>query len=75
MTGSLDYRLYLLDREGRIVRAEIIRCADDPEAVTAARHRAAEGPYSTELWFRSRRVGYFPHEVQPPRRAADSREP
>ena len=74
MADSLDYRLYLLDRDGRIVRAEIIRCPGDPEAITTARERAAEGPYATEVWFRSRRVGHYPQGVLPPRGAADTQD-
>ncbi|HEX2554889.1 MAG TPA: hypothetical protein VHL98_14405 [Microvirga sp.] len=64
MAPSLDYRVYHLDRAGRIVRAEVVRCAGDPEAIAAARARAASGPYSTELWLRSRRIGYFPQGGQ-----------
>lgn len=67
MAGPLDYRLYLLDQEGRILRAEVIRCAGDKEAVTLARERAARGLYATELWLRSRRIGYYPHAGRPPR--------
>ncbi len=66
MAGSLDYRLYLLNGEGRIVRAEVVECASEAEAVEVARDRARRGPYSTELWFRSRRIGYYPRGGRPP---------
>jgi hypothetical protein len=75
MAHSLEYRLYLLNREGRIVRAEIIRCSGDPEAITAARDRAAQGPYSTELWLRSRRIGSFPQDARPGGGSVDGPDP
>ena len=50
-----DYRLYLLDKAGKIQSAEWISAAGDPEAVEQA--RALMKPVTCELWDRNRFVG------------------
>lgn len=50
-----DYRLYLLDHQGRIVRAVEIACTGDAEALEQSARLAQGGP--AELWERARKVG------------------
>lgn len=61
----MDYRLYRLSRDGRIVRGEVVQCADDAEAVAFASQLTAEGGHAVELWHRSRRVATFPCREHP----------
>ena len=53
--GVTDYRLYLLDHRGRIMRAVDIACADDAVALDRAAAVARGQP--AELWDRARMVG------------------
>ena len=50
-----DYRLYFLNANNRIVRAEDLDCADDAAAVAAA--QALDHAASIEIWNRRRLVG------------------
>jgi len=49
-----DYRLYFLDSEGHIVKANEIRASGDREAIRAARRRALGKP--ADLWCGARQV-------------------
>jgi hypothetical protein len=56
-----DYRLFLLDKDGRIVSGHTMTCADDEAAVAAAREI---WPNQTrELWNLARRVGLLEPET------------
>ncbi len=50
-----DYRLYLLDRDGHIVKAIELACADDDCAWAAVKDHDLSVP--VELWRGKRRVG------------------
>ena len=58
-----EYRLYCLDRNGRIARRHDIMAEDDARAVTDAR-TAAPG-VSCELWSGSRKVAHLPADGEP----------
>lgn len=54
----VEYKLYCLDRDGRIVRRHEIVAADDVAAIAAAR---AEHPeYDCEVWSGTRKVALVP---------------
>jgi len=53
--GVIDYRLYFLNDQGRIVRAEPFACADDAEALKRA-GALADGS-TVELWRSDRIIG------------------
>ena len=52
------YRVFFLDFTGHIVRADVLDCRDDGEAIDKA-HQIADG-CSVELWDRARRVIVIP---------------
>jgi hypothetical protein len=49
-----SYRLYCLDRQGKITSAEWLEAADDAAALVAA--RALGKPMACELWLRDRMI-------------------
>lgn len=49
------YRLYTLDRMGRIRLADWIKARDDAQAIASAR-RISHGARMCEVWLRDRRV-------------------
>jgi hypothetical protein len=51
----IDYRLYFLNDQGRIVRAEPFACADDSEALKRASSLSRGEP--AELWRSDRIIG------------------
>ncbi|MFN2472824.1 MAG: hypothetical protein ABR588_02720 [Sphingomicrobium sp.] len=53
-----DYRLYCLDRHGKIQSAEWLAADADEEALDRA--RALDKPMVCELWDRDRFVGQVP---------------
>jgi hypothetical protein len=55
------YRVYWLRRDGRIDGAEVIRSADDREAMTMA--RGMTDGRSIEVWDRERFVGHLNHHI------------
>jgi hypothetical protein len=50
-----SYRLFFLGRDDRIVKAEVVECSADDEAVAAARAVCGEHP-AVEVWELARRV-------------------
>jgi hypothetical protein len=54
-----DYRVYYLDRDGRIDRFEAIIADDDDTAMRRATEAAQTRPY--ELWCRGRLVAKSPN--------------
>ena len=55
------YRVFWLRRDGRIDGAEIIRSADDREAMTMA--RGMTDGRSIEVWDRERFIGRLDHHI------------
>ena len=55
-----DYRLYLLDRQGKIVSAEWVAADSDEEALSRARARDQDERW--ELWHRDRFVARAPRD-------------
>jgi hypothetical protein len=58
MLGSIlmaNYRLYFIGADDHIVKAEVIDCPTDDDAIAAARVVCAEHP-AVEVWERARRV-------------------
>jgi hypothetical protein len=53
-----DYRLYMLNLDGHILRAADLKARDDDEAI--ARLRARGEPTDIELWCGKRRVALVP---------------
>jgi len=53
-----DYRLYCLDKDGKIASAEWIDAKNDDEAVVIVRARKL--PHKCEIWDRQRRVAEVP---------------
>ena len=53
-----EYRLFCLNGEGRIVKAEAIKASGDDEAIMFA--KALKNPTSCELWKRRRLVAKIP---------------
>lgn len=53
-----SYRLYCLDRHGKIASAEWVEAADDSSAIAAA--RALAKPTDCELWLRNRLIERIP---------------
>ncbi len=49
-----SYRLYCLDRQGKITAAEWLEAEDDASALAAA--RALGKPMACELWLRNRMI-------------------
>ena len=49
-----SYRLYCLDRQGKITSAEWIEADDDAAALSAS--RALAKPVACELWLRNRMI-------------------
>jgi hypothetical protein len=49
-----SYRLYCLDRQGKIIAAEWVEAEDDTAAMAAA--RALAKPTDCELWLRNRMI-------------------
>ena len=49
-----NYRLYCLDRQGKIATAEWVEAADDAAAIAAA--RALAKPTDCELWLRNKLI-------------------
>ena len=60
-----DYRLYFLDRNGRVERVVEMVCPDDAHALKSIANHDRGGPI--ELWHLARRI-----KVIPARRAAKS---
>jgi hypothetical protein len=54
-TGLPAYRIYRLDENRRIIKADWIAADSDAEALDHARQRSAGAPF--ELWERNRLVG------------------
>ncbi len=54
-----DYRLYTLDAQGRIARAEVLSLASEKEALAAARERARTGK-PVEVWHGSAMLAHVP---------------
>lgn len=54
----VEYRLYCLDKRGRIARRKDIEAADDESAITVA--RATEPDHDCEIWSGSRKVALLP---------------
>ncbi|HEY8571633.1 hypothetical protein [Phenylobacterium sp.] len=52
----MSYRLYTVDRSGRLQLSRTFDCSDDEAAVEQAREAAAEGE-AVELWDGGRLVG------------------
>jgi hypothetical protein len=50
-----DYRLYTLDEQGHIAKAEVLSLASEEEALAAGRERAQQGR-PVEVWHRSERI-------------------
>lgn len=50
-----DYRLYVLNADGRIMRVHETNCVDDSTALVEA--EALGHSHSVEVWDRARRVG------------------
>lgn len=50
-----NYRLYCLDRQGKITAAEWIEAEDDASSLAAA--RTLGKPMACELWLRDRLIG------------------
>jgi hypothetical protein len=50
-----SYRLYFIGRDDHIVKAEVVDCPSDDDAIAAAR-AACEGHPTVEVWERARRV-------------------
>jgi hypothetical protein len=55
-----SYRLYCLDRQGKITAAEWIEADDDIAALSAA--RVLGKPMACELWLRNRMI----ERIEPP---------
>ncbi|MDP9086061.1 MAG: hypothetical protein M3N02_04745 [Pseudomonadota bacterium] len=53
-----NYRLYCLDRHGKIAAAEWVEAVDDAAAINAA--RALAKPTDCELWLRNRLIERIP---------------
>jgi hypothetical protein len=51
----LEYRVYLIGRDGHFKGVEPIVCTDDDEAIAAAKRLVIEG-CNVELWQRDRKV-------------------
>ena len=50
-----DYRLYILDAQGHIAKAEVLSLTSEDEALAAARERARAGK-PVEVWHLSERI-------------------
>jgi hypothetical protein len=50
-----DYRLYILDAQGHIAKAEVLSLTSEDEALAAARERAHQGR-PVEVWHLSERI-------------------
>ena len=55
MADLKDFRLYVLDREGHIAKAEVIHLDSDEKAIEVAREKA-RGGVSVELWHRAQQI-------------------
>jgi hypothetical protein len=53
-----DYRLYTLDEQGHIAKAEVLSLTSEAEALAAARERAYQRR-PVEAWHRSERIAYI----------------
>jgi hypothetical protein len=51
-----NYRLFFIGRDDHIVKAEVLDCPTDSEAVAAARAACGEHP-AVEVWELERKVG------------------
>ncbi|HEX4180100.1 MAG TPA: hypothetical protein VHY32_04870 [Caulobacteraceae bacterium] len=69
----MDYRLYFLDRAGRIQRFEAYSRDTDEAAVLLTKAKICDQPI--ELWQQDRFIAKFPslHEVLPRKPLADER--
>ena len=60
---SKDYRIYQLDKQGRIEGSVDASCEDDKQAVVLAEQLTASGG-QIEVWAMHRLVGRFPTRTQ-----------
>jgi hypothetical protein len=60
----VDYRLYFLDPDGKVVHAVELQCPNDDSALQLAETHADGRPM--ELWSLKRRVRTFPARAVPP---------
>jgi hypothetical protein len=58
-----EYRIYYLDPDDHIFRADAFECADDAAAEATARSRA--NGHAVELWNLDRRIGRFESSPRP----------
>jgi hypothetical protein len=56
----VDYRAYVLDKDGHIIKAEPLSCESDDEAVTAAQ-LFVDG-HDVEIWQRARFIRRLPRK-------------
>ena len=65
MGGSVlaEYRLYCLDKRGRIARRQELEAIDDGAAIEVARR--LEPDHDCELWSGSRKVALVPKDGEP----------
>jgi hypothetical protein len=51
-----SYRLFFIGRNDRFVKAEVVDCETDSDAISIARAACGEHP-AVEVWERERKVG------------------
>ena len=56
----LQYRVFVMDRAGHIVRAHVVDAPDD-EAATEQARQYVDG-HDVEVWQLSRKIAYFKHD-------------
>ena len=57
----VEYRTYIMDRDGHIMSFEPLICADDEAAISAAK-KFADG-HDVELWQGDRKVATLAHKA------------
>ena len=64
VASMIEYRVYLVDRDGHFFDAVHLHCADDAEAIGKAKELAVG--HGVELWELDRKVAVFPDQNKIP---------
>jgi len=59
-----SYRVYLMDRNDRIIRAESLEANDDDAALAGAHALCSHGLPTVEVWLGRRRIGAVPCDTK-----------